>query len=301
MVYYEIRKKNNIPYNYIIHNIRQGDRWKKKSKFIGKGKLSKDKIKEEIRNFKSKMYKYISEKNYEEIEQIKNKFYDYLKKGGKSVESNFREWFFTELTYNSNAIEGNTLSLRETSMVINEKIVPKGANLRDIYEARNHKNALEFLKNYRGDLNEKLILKIHSFILKDIDNSNAGRYRKVNVYIRGEPDVTFPNPDRIPRLMKEFVDFYKKNKNKYHPLELAAIISMNFVSIHPFVDGNGRVSRLIMNFTLKKYNYPEINIYFKDRQNYLRSVKKAHYGDYGLIIDFLIKTMEKNYRFLKNE
>jgi len=301
MVYHEVRKRKNILYNYIVHNIRHNNKWKKRSKFIGKGRLSKDKIEKEIKKFKSKMYKYISEKNYERIEQIKNRFHNYLKKGGKSAENNFKDWFFTELTYNSNAIEGNTLSLKETSMVINENIVPKNANLRDVYEARNHKNALEFLRRYKGDLNGKLILKIHSFILKDIDDSNAGKYRKVNVYIHGEPDVKFPNPNEVPKLMEEFIDFYKKNKNKYHPLESAAIISMKFVSIHPFVDGNGRVSRLIMNFIMKKYNHPEINVYFKDRQNYLRSVKKANYEDYELIIDFLIKTIEKNYKFLENE
>jgi len=301
MVYHEIRKKDGIFYNYLIHNIRQNNKWKKKSKFLGKRKLSKSKIEEEIKKFKSKMYKYISEENYKKIESIKNKFQSYLKKGGKSVENNFKEWFFTELTYNSNAIEGNILSLKETSMVINENIVPSGVNLRDVYEARNHKNALEFLKNYNGDLNEKLILKIHSFILKDIDDDNAGNYRKVNVYITGEPDVKFPNPNEIPNLIKEFIYFYKENKNKCHPIELSAFISIKFVTIHPFVDGNGRVSRLIMNFIMKKFNYPEINIYFKDRQNYLRAVKKANNENYELIIDFLIKTMEKNYKFLENE
>src|SRR3989344_5575133 len=296
MVYHEIRRKGKILYNYIIHNFRENNKWKKKSKFIGKGKLSRSKIEKEINKFKLNMYKHISEEDYKRIERIRDNLHNYLKKGGTGAETNFNEWFFTELTYNSNAIEGNILSLRETSMVINENIVPKGVNLRDVYEARNHKNALEFLKYYKGDLNEGLMLKIHSFILKDINDDNAGKYRKVNVYIRGEPDVVFPNSDRTPKLMKDFISFYKKNKNKYHPLELAAISSMKFVSIHPFIDGNGRVSRLIMNLIMKKFKYPEINIYFKDRQNYLRAVKKAHYGDYNLIIDFLIKTMEVNYK-----
>lgn len=301
MVYHEVRKRNNLLYNYIIHNVRDNHKWKKKSKFIGKGKLSKDRIDKEIKKFKTEMPKYLSKENYNKIEKIKDDFHGYLKKGGISVKENFNEWFSTELTYNSNAIEGNTLSLRETSMIINEGVVPKGSNLRDVYEAKNHKNSLEFLKNCKGDLNEKLILKINSFILRNIDDSNAGKYRKVNVYIRGEPDVKFPIPKEIPNLMKELIIFYKKNKSKYHPLELAALTSMKFVNIHPFVDGNGRVSRLIMNFIMNKFNYPEISIYFRDRQNYLRSVRKASNEDYELIIDFLIKTMEKNYKFLEEE
>ncbi len=298
MVYHEIRKKKNALYNYIVHNTREKNKWKKKSKLIGKGKLSKKTIEEEIMKFKSKMYAHISEEDYRKIEDIRNKFHEYLKKGGKSAEENFKDWFFTELTYNSNAIEGNTLSLKETSMIINENIVPKSSNLRDVYEAKNHKEALEFLKNNKGELNEKLILKIHRFILNNIDKDNAGKYRKVNVYIMGESDLKFPKPGEVPALMKELISYYKENRKKYHPLELSAIISMKFVSIHPFVDGNGRVSRLIMNFIMKKYNYPEINIYFKDRQNYLRAVRKANDESYGLIIDFLIKTIIANYKFL---
>ena len=301
MVYHEIRKLKGKEYNYLIYNAREGKKWRKASKYIGEGILPEATIKKEIEKFKIelKKAKYISKEQVLEIENIRKKFNSYLRKSGKIGIEKFDEWFFTELTYNSNAIEGNILSLRETSMVINENIVPKGVNLRDVYEARNHKNALEFLKYYKGDLNEGLMLKIHSFILKDINDDNAGKYRKVNVYIRGEPDVVFPNSDRTPKLMKDFISFYKKNKNKYHPLELAAISSMKFVSIHPFIDGNGRVSRLIMNLIMKKFKYPEINIYFKDRQNYLRAVKKAHYGDYNLIIDFLIKTMEVNYKFIE--
>jgi len=300
MVYHEVRIKGNHSYNYIIHNAREDGKWKKKSKFIGNGRLSKKKIEEEIERFKLKMNKYISEENHKKIEEIKNKFNAYLSKGGKSLDENFREWFFTELTYNSNAIEGNTLSLKETSMIINENLVPKGAKLREVYEARNYKEALEFLKNYKGELNEKLILKIHSLILKDIDDSNAGRYRIVNVFISGEPNLKFPKAGEISKLIKELINFYNKNKKKYHPLELATIISMKFVSIHPFVDGNGRVSRLLMNFIIKKYGYPEINIYFKDRQNYLRAVRKANDENYDLIIDFLIKTIIINYKFLYN-
>src|SRR3989344_9697769 len=88
MVYHEIRKKGNVLYNYIIHNIRNGKKWNKKSKFIGKGKLTEGKIEEEIKKFKLSMYKYFSKEDYDRVEQIKNKFYFYLKKGGKSGENN---------------------------------------------------------------------------------------------------------------------------------------------------------------------------------------------------------------------
>ena len=84
-----------------------------------------------------------------------------------------------------------------------------------------------------------------------------------------------------------------------HPFELAGVFSMKFVSIHPFIDGNGRCSRLLMNYILKKNNYPEINVYVKDRVNYLRAVRKANDENYAMIIDFLYMTLKKNYKFLE--
>jgi len=298
MVYHEVRKKNGEFYNYIVRNIRKGGKWDKKSKFIGKGRLIKDEIKKKIELFKSESYKSLSKEDYFLIEDIKNQFKEYLKKGGKSGKKRFEEWYFTELTYNSNAIEGNSLSLRDTSMILNENIIPKNSTLREVYEVKNHKQAITFLENYKGDLNEDFLLKLHSFILKEIDDENAGVYRKIPVFIYGS-NVKLPSYNEVPKLMKAFFKGYKKIKREYHPIELAALISMKFVTIHPFIDGNGRVSRLLMNFIMKKFGYPEINIYMKHRNNYMMAVRKANDKDYELIIDFLIKTIKINYKFLE--
>lgn len=299
MVYHEVRKSR---YNYIVHNRREGKKWKKISKYISKGNLSKSEIAEEIAKFSrelkfTKKYKYLSKTDAEKIEDIKYKFDEYLKKAGKSGLEKFKEWFFTELTYNSNAIEGNTLSLKETSLILTDGITPKGASLREFYEVKNHKAAIDFLEDYSGELTEQLILKIHSFILKDIDPENAGKYRQVQVFIRGS-DVVLPPPSLVPKLMKDFIKWYNSNKKKHHPLELASIASTKFVTIHPFVDGNGRVSRLIMNYLLKKNKYPEINVYLKDRSDYLDCVREANEKKYAKIVKFLIRTFKKNYSFV---
>ena len=207
-----------------------------------------------------------------------------MKKGGKSGLENFKEWFFTELTYNSNAIEGTSLSLRETSMIINEGIVPKNASLREVNEAKNHKEALDFLLDYKGDVDEKLVLKLHSIILNDIDDNNAGKYRNVPVFILGY-DVKFPHHTKVPELVKKLVKWYKINRKKMHPFELAGVFSMKFVSIHPFIDGNGRCSRLLMNYILKKNNYPEIDIselktkYKQYSPVFVSAVKKQNLND----------------------
>tara|TARA_Y100000310_G_C20691655_1_gene822657 strand:+ start:1659 stop:2618 length:960 start_codon:yes stop_codon:yes gene_type:complete len=298
MVYHEIRKKEGKIYNYIVHNSRHNGKWKKVSKYIGEGILLKNEINKKIEEFKLNLQKnQLSIKKIEKIEEIKKKFNIYLKKSGKIGVEKFNEWFFTELTYNSNAIEGNTLSLKDTSLIINEDLAPEGSSLREIHEAKNHKEAIDFLENYDGEFDEKLILKVHSFILKNISDSFAGKYRRSEVRIRG----TEFKPSRyqiVPLLVTDVVKWYKKNKNNYHSFELAIIVSAKLVTIHPFIDGNGRVSRLIMNFLLKKAKYPEINVYVKERSKYLDVISKANDENYKELIIFLFDILKKNYSFL---
>ena len=300
MVYHEVRKRNGESYNYIIRNMRVENKWKKVSKFIGKGKISKEDVRKSIEDFKAGNCEYLDKDSYFLIEDVKRRFKDYLKKGGKSGKHKFDEWYFTELIYNSNAIEGNSLSLRDTARILNEGLIPKESSLREVYEVKNHEKAIEYMESYEGDFNERFMLKLHSFILKDIDDGNAGRYREIQVFIGGE-DVKFPFYKDVPKLMEELFVWYKENKKVLHVLELAALTSIKFVSIHPFVDGNERVSRLIMNFILKKFGCPEINIYFKHRNNYLRAVREANDERYELLVDFLVKTLRLNYKFLEEK
>lgn len=300
MVYHEVKKKGGKKYNYLAKTIRRGKKWEKIRKYIGEGSITKERLKKEKDRFEADVQKssYLTEEQKKSIENIKIRFKEYLKKGGKSGLENFKEWFFTELTYNSNAIEGTSLSKRDTSLIINEGIVPRNVSLREVNEAKNHKEALDFLLEYDGGVNEDFILKLHLIILKRIDDSNAGKYRNIPVFIV-DSDVKFPHYSKVPRLVKNLVKWYKSAKKSMHPLELAALFSAKFVSIHPFIDGNGRCSRLLMNYILKKNNYPEINIYVKDRNNYLKSIRKANNEDYSMLVDFLFRTLKKNYNFLK--
>ncbi len=298
MVYHEIRKIKGKKQNYLVYNRRKNGKWIKKSKFIGLGHISKEKISKLKEEFEAelivnKKYKYLNKKQVEEIEKLKKAYINNINKLSKEEFEKFEESFFTELTYDSNAIEGNSLSLEETSLVINENIVPEGKTLREIYEAKNHKKALKFLKEYKGDFNEELILKLHSIILKDISERFAGKYRERSIRIAGS-DFKPPIPEKVPQFIRNLIYWYKKNKNNYHPFELTVLISMKFVTIHPFVDGNGRISRLLMNFLLNKKQYPWINVYKKHRQKYLIAVRKANDEDYDLIFPFLIKTLKEN-------
>ncbi|MBI4895914.1 MAG: Fic family protein [Candidatus Aenigmarchaeota archaeon] len=302
MVYIETIERGKKEYIYLVHTKRNGRKWEKTRKYIGQGDSAMKKAKREIHNFKKFLIKglYLKEKQIEIIEKTKRVFDNYKKQAGNPGMNNFNEWFFTQLTYNSNAIEGSTLNLLNTSMIINHDIVAKDTTLREINEAKNHKEALEFLLKYKGDINEPLILKLNSIILKNIYDNAKGKYRKVSVFISGS-DIKFPASEKVPEFMKNLVKWYKENKSKLHPLELAVIFSMKFVSIHPFVDGNGRVSRLLMNYILKKKKYPEINIYVKHRNNYIKAVRKANEENYEMMVDFAVKTLVKNYTWLERK
>jgi len=302
MVYHEIRIVNGKKQNYLIENKRDKDtgKWIKKSKFIGIGEISKMRIKKLKREFEmglklKKDYKYLTKKQIEKIEELKYIYNEKIKSLDNEEFKEFEKSFFTELTYNSNAIEGNTLSLDETSLILNENLVPEGTTIREVYEARNHKKALEFIKDYKKDIGEVFILKLHNILLNNILEKFAGRYRENPVRIF-RSDAKFPDAGLVPQLMQNLIYWYNKNKKEFHPFELAVIFSMKLVTIHPFIDGNGRISRLIMNYILQKNNYPRINIYNKQRLKYLKAVRMANNEDYSQIIELLIKNLEENLR-----
>jgi len=298
MVYHEIRKINRKKQNYLVFIKRENNKLVKKSKFIGMGNISKQKIEKLKKEFEINIISSINSKNltkeqFLEIEKLKQVYNEKINSLSKEEFEEFENTFFTELTYNSNAIEGSSLSLEDTNLILNEGLVPEGKTLREINEAKNHKSAINFINNYKGDLNELLILKIHSIILKDISEKFAGRYRETSVRIF-KSNVNFPDALKVPQLVKNLIYWYKTNKKKMHTFEMAILFSTKLVSIHPFIDGNGRTSRLIMNFLLKKKKYPWLNIYMKQRVDYLKAVRQANDEDYDPILEFCINTLNEN-------
>jgi len=303
MVYHEIRLVNGKKQNYLVENSRKKGKWVKKSKFIGYGNIPKKELIQMKKDLElglklNKNYKYLTHEQVAKLEYLKQVYFDKLNLLSKEEFEKFENSFFTELTYNSNAIEGSSLSLQETNLIINENLTPNGKSLREIFEVKNHMKALEFIKSYRKDLDELFILRLHYIIMTNISKTFAGRYRENPVRIFGG-DVKFPDYEYVPQLVKNLIYWYKNNKKNYHPFELAIIFSMKLVTIHPFVDGNGRVSRIVMNFILQKNRYSWINVYNKQRASYLKAVRKANDEDYLPIIDFLINTLEENLKDFK--
>ncbi len=173
-----------------------------------------------------------------------------------------RDYFDVDYTYESNRIEGNTLSLEETALVVNQGLTIGGKSVIEHLEAINHKEAIGFIRDIvrnKEELSKRTVLNIHRLILKGIDNDNAGVYRNVPVRISGS-DVELPQPFMLDKLMEDYFQFYALRKHTMNPVLLAAEMHERLVSIHPFIDGNGRTARLVMNLILTQHQYARVNI-----------------------------------------
>jgi len=226
----------------------------------------------------------------------KKKLLDSLRPLPKEVLRKLNEQLEIELTYNSNAIEGNTLTLQETKLVLERGITVKGKSLREHLEATNHKEALHLLERFvkkKEKLMEDLIKELHKVILTKINDKEAGRYRKTNVRILGAIKSP-PQFVKVPILMKRFADYAKKNPDKFNIVEFSAKLHYEFVAIHPFFDGNGRVARLLMNLLLIQNGYPIIIILNNDRKRYYATLKEADRGNIKPFIDFIAKAVERS-------
>lgn len=209
--------------------------------------------------------------------------------------SRLREQFMVEYTYNSNAIEGNTLTLRETAMIILEGMTINKKPLKDHLEAIGHRDAylyLEQLVKDKEDISEKIIKDIHSLVLID-KPEDKGRYRRVPVRIMGaihEP----PEPYLIPCAMEELILNYRKIGGSMHILQAIALFHLKFEGIHPFIDGNGRTGRLLLNLELMKEGYPAIDIKFADRKTYYDCFDAFYTkSDAGPMVEIITKYVEE--------
>ncbi len=209
-----------------------------------------------------------------------------------------REQFSIEMNYNSNAIEGNTLTLRETMLVLQQGITVKGKSLKDHLEVKNQAKAIEYLYDVVDSkkdipLSEMLIRNLHSLIVQNIDGVDAGAYRTYDVRITGSKHTPPPAFEVLHR-MKDLLDWYKNNKNKLDIITLATEFKHRFVYIHPFGDGNGRVSRLILNIILMKQGYPIVMILKNDRAKYYKALQKADKGKTEDLVLFISQAVERS-------
>lgn len=212
-----------------------------------------------------------------------------------------REYFRVGFTYASNAIEGNTLTESETKVVLEDGITIGGKPLRDHLEAIGHAKAYDYIFDTllkKKDISEDDFKKLHSLFYQNIDQARAGVYRKELAYISGS-DYPIPLPQQLSELMLRLPSTLKALRKKYHPVEFSALAHKEFIFIHPFIDGNGRVARLIMNLILLQEGYTIAVIPPELRKDYIASLEKAHENDADFIQFIALRVRDTQEKYLR--
>lgn len=206
-----------------------------------------------------------------------------------------KESLMIEWTYNSNSIEGNTLTLRETQMVLQEGITIKGKSLREHFEAKNHENAINYLYKMvdtNAVFSSQDILSLHALVLRSIEDDYAGRLRNGAVRISGANFVP-PNASRVSSLLDELIDFVVENPLDLNIIEMATVFHHKLVYFHPFFDGNGRTVRLAMNLLLMRSGFPPAIILKNDRKKYYDALNQANNGKYQKLMLLMCQALER--------
>jgi Fic family protein len=213
-----------------------------------------------------------------------------------SVLAKIREGLNVEWTYNSNSIEGNTLTLRETRIVLEDGMTVSGKSLREHFEITNHHEAIGYLEeivNPKYNIRERDILDIHALVMSRIEKEFAGRLRNGGVRIVGANFVP-PNPFKVPVLLQSLIDFVNTNPMQLNDVILATLFHHRFVWIHTFFDGNGRTVRLAMNLLLMRSGYPPAIILKNDRKKYYDALNQANNGSYKKLLLLMVQALERS-------
>jgi len=291
-----IRKKTieRKEYFYLEHSFRKNGKVEKKELYLGK-EIPKDidKIKKE---FVSEIY---SETWLNQLDNIKQNYLKEQKKTPPSAKEKELESFMIKFTYNTQRIEGSKLTLRDTANLLERGESPKKP-LRDIKEAEAHKKAFYEMLNHPKDLTLQAVLQWHKTLLSETKPDFAGKIRTHGVKISGSKFIP-PLVLELEFLLKEFFDWYNKNKDKLHPVILSALVHLKFVTLHPFSDGNGRISRLMMNFVLNRNNFPMLDIPYENRNGYYTALERAQIKkEEKIFLQWFFKRYLKEYKgFLK--
>ena len=198
-----------------------------------------------------------------------------------------REYYRIGLTWSSNALEGNSLTESETKVVLEDGITIGGKPLKDHFEAIGHSEAFDLLYKLaeNQDITEANILGLHRLFYYRVEAETAGKYRERNVIITGT-DFTPPAPAAVPHAMLEFIENLPRLR-QLPPVEYAAMLHLQLVNIHPFVDGNGRAARLLMNLALLQSGYPITIIPPIIRGDYISALRDSNKGNNQPFVNFI--------------
>ncbi len=280
MVYIERKTIKGKEFYYLVHTLREGENIVHKRKYVGvvlppKEELEKIKIEflEELK--RGKKYSYLSSEEVEKIEKKKEKSIQEIKSLSSLEKEKRLKDFIVRFTYDSSKLSGVDITLRQTFLILKENVIPKDVRLtKTIKELENHEKGILVITKYKGAFSFNFIKKLHKILLSGIDDSIAGKTRdelKRNVTLVETPYVP-PNWQEVKKALINFFKWYKDVSRKLHPIELAALVHLKMISIQPFVDGNSRLSRLLMNWILWKKKYPPVEIPIEELENYYKNL-----------------------------
>lgn len=224
---------------------------------------------------------------------------------GREELAELKQYFKVGLTFSSNAMEGNSLTESETKIIIEDGLTIGGKPMKDHLEALGHSQAFDYMWSLakKKEISERNIKSLHHLFFHAIDEKNAGKYRKRNVIISGSQyNDMIPSPAELTTAMKVFVENMSCKRRQLHPVIFAALIHKEFVFIHPFVYGNGRVARLLMNLALVQDGYPITIIPPLFRPDYIRLLEKAHVDEQDFtkfIAEQILQTQRDYIRLLR--
>jgi len=291
MVNLTIRKREGKVEYYLKYSSTS----KSKEKYLGTKKPQN--LEELKKEFEAQAYR---EDKTPSLETIKKNYSKRNKTIDPKILDAEHHGFKVNHTYSTQKIEGSTMTLGQTRLLLENNLSPKNTSTEDIIEAEQTAKIFEEILKTNKDISKKLILDWHAKLFERTDISNAGSFRRVDVqpYLGKTEYVLWP--DIIPDI-KELVDWYNKNKKKINPVELAAMFHRRFELIHPFINGNGRIGRLLMIFILYKNGYPVLNIEPKEKQTYINKLESSYLKNNPLIFVkwFISKYLRDNKKFLK--
>ena len=282
-------------YYYLEHSIRKGKKVEKKQIYLG------SKIPANIEELKKNFLDDINRDNwYRDADRIKERYSKEQRTIPKSVREKDLQNFATKFTYDTQRIEGSKLTHRETADLLERGITPKSKPLRDVKEAEAHRDLFYEILKPGKDISFQIVLDWHWRLFHITKPDIAGKIRKYRVVIGGSKFMP-PLPVEVYPMLTDLFTWYNKNKNKLHPVELAAMMHLKFVTIHPFGDGNGRISRLSMNFVLNRKKYPMLNIPYEGRNSYYNALERSQVKkENRVFVQWFVKRYIKEHkRYLK--
>ena len=265
-------KVNGKEYNYLSYSYRKNEKVSKKEKYVGLEIPSYDDL---IQIWEDFSYEIVKERWIPTIEQFAKNYREVFNSMPTPIKAKNLRNFGIRFTHHSNKIEGSTLTLRDVEAVVDNNLLPKNRPVDDVIEAKAHMKIYEQMITTTEELSMDLICKWHKELFQMTNHEIAGFIRNYPVSITGSKYEPPLYKIEIEELLENLFDWYNEKKDLLHPVFLASIMHYRFVAIHPFGDGNGRMTRLLTNYILHKNNYPMFDIDASIRYQYYRALDKA--------------------------